>query len=345
MGLISQIKVGNQNEPTFLEVSTVSDSKNIVFFNGNFIPMEDAKVGIMNHCFLYGLGVFEGIRGYYNDEHKQMYLFRMPEHHDRLIDSMKIMRMQLKYSPDELSRIILEVLNRNSPEIDTYVRVCAYDDVNAIGVSLGEKTGFAIFTIPLGDYYHGKGNGLKVCVSSWRQISDNAIPNRAKIVGAYASHALVKSDALLSGFDEAIVLSEDGNVSEGSAMNLFVVKEGRVATPMTSDRILQGVTRSTVIELAKTEFGKDVEVRPVSRSELYTADELFLTGTAAQVTPILEVDKREVGTGQPGEFTMALREKYISICRGERPGYQKWLTTVYPSSVAKPANARVATKS
>jgi branched-chain amino acid aminotransferase len=328
-----------------MEVSTVSDSKNYVFFKGNFVPLEDAKVSIMNHCFLYGLGVFEGIRGYWNEEKKQMFLFRMQEHHERLVDSMKIMRMQPKYSNDELSRIILELLNRNGPQIDTYIRVGVYDDVNAIGVSLGEQTELVIFTVPLGDYYHGKGNGLKVCVSSWRQVNDNAIPNRAKIVGAYASHALVKSDAILMGFDEAIVLSEDGNVSEGSAMNLFVVKDGRIATPMTSDRILQGVTRGTVIELAKAELSKEVEVRAVNRSELYTADELFLTGTAAQVTPILEVDKRLVGNGQPGEITMALREKYVSMCRGDRPGYQKWLTPVYSSPVTKPAEARVATKS
>jgi branched-chain amino acid aminotransferase len=330
-----------------MEVSTVSDSKNQVFFKGNFVPLEDAKVSIMNHCFLYGLGVFEGIRGYWNEDHKQMYLFRVPEHHERLLDSMKIMRMQIKYATDEISRIILEVLKLNAPQVDTYVRVCAYDDVNAIGVSLGEKTELAVFTVPLGDYYHGKGAGLKVCISSWRQVNDNAIPNRAKIVGAYASHALVKSDAMMMGFDEAIVLSEDGNVSEGSAMNLFVVKNGRVATPSTTDRILEGVTRGTVIELIRSEFNKEVEVRPVNRSELYTADEVFLTGTAAQVTPILEIDKRPVGTGNPGEFASALREKYVSICRGENRTYQKWLTPVYPLPVSNKTQAetRVASKS
>jgi len=325
------------------EVIIVSDGKNLVFFKGNFIPLEDAKVSIMNHCFLYGLGVFEGIRGYWNEEHQQMYLFRMQEHHERLQDSMKIMRMKLKYSNEELSRIIIELINKNGPKSDTYVRVGVYDDVNAIGVSLGEKTELTILTVPLGDYFHGKGSGLRVCVSSWRQLNDNAIPNRAKIVGAYAAHALVKSDAVLAGFDEAIVLSEDGNVSEGSAMNLFIIKDGRIATPLTSDRILQGITRNTVIELAKADFGKDVEVRPINRSELYTADEIFLTGTAAQVAAVLEVDKRLVGDGEPGKFTMAMREKYVSMCRGDRPGFQKWLTPVY-ASVPKASEARVATK-
>jgi branched-chain amino acid aminotransferase len=322
----------------------VTDSKTIVYFNGQFVPLEDAKVSVMNHTFLYGIAVFEGMRGYWNPEHQQMYIFKMREHYERMIDSMKIMRFPITHSIDEMCQLTIELLNRNQPKIDTYVRATIYDDVNAIGVSIGEKTQFNLFPVPLGDYYHGKGDGLKVCVSNWRRLNDNAIPNRAKIVGAYAGAAIAKTDALKAGFDECIVLSEDGNIAEGSAMNLFVVKKGRIATPMTTDRILEGVTRDTIMELFEKEFGLEVVARPVNRSELYTADELFLTGTAAQVTPILEVDKRTVGDGQPGELTKKMRERYISVCKGEKPAYQKWLTPVYPTSVAKPSETRVVTK-
>jgi len=322
----------------------VTDSKTIVYFNGQFVPLEDAKVSVMNHTFLYGIAVFEGMRGYWNPEHQQMYIFKMREHYERMIDSMKIMRFPINHSIDEMCQLTVELLNRNQPKIDTYVRATVYDDVNAIGVSIGEKTQFNLFPVPLGDYYHGKGDGLKVCVSNWRRLNDNAIPNRAKIVGAYAGAAIAKTDALKAGFDECIVLSEDGNIAEGSAMNLFVVKKGRIATPMTTDRILEGVTRDTIMELFEKEFGIEVVARPVNRSELYTADELFLTGTAAQVTPILEVDKRTVGDGQPGELTKKMRERYISVCKGEKPAYQRWLTPVYPASVSKTSESRVVSK-
>jgi branched-chain amino acid aminotransferase len=295
----------------------VPDNKSYAFFKGNFVPMEEAKVSIMNHTFMYGTGVFEGIRAYWNGEQEELYLFRLHEHFERMFDSMKIMHMAIKYSMPE-----------------------------RIGPSLEDvPTEICIFTVPFGDYFHGA-PGLKVCTSSWRRVEDNAIPARGKIVGAYANTALAKTDAILAGFDDCIVLSENGHVSEGSAMNLFLVKDGVLHTPTTFDNILEGVTRATVFELAETELKVKAVGRSIDRSELYTADELFVCGTGAQITPVVEIDRRPINDGKPGPLTTLVHDQYISICRGTNPKFSQWRTPVYKKSIADPASkGKVATKS
>lgn len=310
--------------------------KTYAFFQGNFVPLEDAKISIMNHSFMYGTAVFEGIRGYWNAKQQEMYLFRVKEHFERMADSTKIMYLETKYSVDELVKISAELVRRNAPKTDMYIRPCAYKTGQRIGPSLEDNpSDICIFTVPFGDYFHGAG-GLKVQVSSWRRVEDNAIPARAKIVGAYANTALAKTDALNAGFDECIVLAENGHVSEGSAMNLFMVKKGQLVTTPSTENILEGITRSSIMEFAQAEFGWNVVSRQIDRSELYTADELFFCGTGAQIAPIIEVDTRKIGNGQAGPMTMKVQEYYISVCRGEVQKYLKWLTPVYGKKFVEP---------
>lgn len=318
----------------------MNHSKTYAFFKGNFVPIEEANISIMTHGFLYGTAVFEGIRGYWNDKKEEMYVFRLREHFERMTDSMKIMYLECKYSIDEMCTIAVELLRRNAPRTDTYVRPCAYKAAQRIGPGLNDNpTEFLIFTVPFGDYFHGT-PGLKVMVSSWRRVEDNAIPARAKIVGAYANTALAKTDAVKAGFDDCIVLAENGHVSEGSAMNLFMVKRGRLFTTPITENILEGITRASVIEFAEAELGINTECRPIDRSELYTADELFFSGTGAQVTPIIEVDRRPVGDGSVGPISTKIKDLYISICRGEVPKYSRWLTPVYAQKETKVGASR-----
>ncbi|MDQ5965628.1 MAG: Branched-chain-amino-acid aminotransferase, partial [Cyanobacteriota bacterium erpe_2018_sw_39hr_WHONDRS-SW48-000098_B_bin.30] len=224
----------------------MADEINYAFFEGGFVPLQDAKLSIMNHSFMYGTAVFEGIRGYWNPQDQEIYVFRLREHFERMADSMKIMYLGVKYSVDELCDIVIQLLQKNAPKTDTYVRPCAYKTVHRVGPSLeNNPSDMCIFSVPFGDYFHGA-PGLKVQVSSWRRVEDNAIPARAKIVGAYANTALAKTDAIMAGFDECIVLSENGHVSEGSAMNVFIVKNGSLITTPSTENILEGVTRSTI---------------------------------------------------------------------------------------------------
>jgi branched-chain amino acid aminotransferase len=246
-----------------------------------------------------------------------------------MMDSMKIMHMEPKYSIDEFCKLTVELVRMNAPKVDTYVRPSAYKAGQKIGPSLeGNPTEFYIFTVPFGDYFHGAG-GLAVQISSWRRVEDNAIPARAKIVGAYANTALAKTDALLAGFDECIVLSENGHVSEGSAMNVFMVKKGALITTPTTENILEGITRNTIIEMAENELGLKCYTRPIDRSELYVADEMFFCGTGAQIAPITSIDRRPIGTGEAGPISTQVKDLYLQICRGEMPKYHKWLTPVY----------------
>ncbi len=313
----------------------MGQNRTYAFFKGNFVPLEEANVNIMNNAFMYGTAVFEGVRGYWNERKEEMYVFRLREHFERMNDSMKIMHMELKYSVDEMCDIVIELLRRNAPRVDTYIRPSAYKAGQKVGPSLeGSPTDFCVFTVAFGDYFHGS-PGLNVQISSWRRVEDNAIPARAKIVGAYANTALAKTDALLSGFDECIVLSENGHVSEGSAMNLFMVKRGQLITTPSTENILEGITRSSIMEFAEAEFGLKAVCRQIDRSELYIADELFFCGTGAQIAPIISVDKRRVGSGVTGPVTEKVRDLYISICRGEEPKYNKWLTPVYAGQKAE----------
>lgn len=305
------------------------DKKQYALFEGKFVPIEDAKISIMTSAFLYGTAIFEGLRAYWSEKNQEVYIFRLREHYERMMDSSKIMHMQIKYSVDELCKLTVELVQRNQPRGDTYIRPTAYKAAPRIGPSLeNNPTEFCMFTVPFGDYFHGA-DGLQVQISSWRRVEDNAIPARAKIVGAYANTALAKTDALNAGFDECVVLSENGHVSEGSAMNVFMVKKGRLITTPTTENILEGITRGTIIEMAENELGLKTECRPIDRSELYCADEMFFCGTGAQIAPIRSIDKRPVADGKVGPISAKIRDLYISICRGEVPKYNKWLTPCY----------------
>ncbi len=300
------------------------------YFRGEIIPLAEAKLGIMNNTLNYGTGVFEGMRAYWNDRDEQMYIFRMREHYERLAKSCRIMMLNLPMSVPELCDLTVEVVRRNEPREDTYIRPLAYKESDLVRLRLDDiPDGFFIYTTPFGKYLPQE-QGIRCTISTWRRLDDNALPARAKVVGAYANSALIKSQAALDGYDEAIVLTHDGHVSEGSSENVFLVTGGKLVTPTVTDNILVGITRNTIIELAREELGIDVVERQIGRTELYTADEAFLTGSAAEVTPVGEIEHRKVGDGNPGPVTMRLQELYLRAVRGQLERHQDWITPVYP---------------
>ncbi|MBI2940192.1 MAG: branched-chain amino acid transaminase [Chloroflexi bacterium] len=305
---------------------------NNAYFNGEFVPLAEAKISIMTHTFNYGTGCFEGIRGYWNADEEQLYLFRMPEHFGRLARSGRILGIALPDSTAELCRITIELIRRNNPREDVYIRPIAYKKSEVIGVRLHNlEDGFAIFTAPFGKYIDAQG-GCRCCTSSWRRVDDNAIPARAKVTGIYVNSALAKTEAQLNGFDEAIMLTHDGHVSEGSGENIFLYADGALVTPGSSENILLGITRATVIQIAREELGIPTIERSIDRSELYSAAEVFLTGTAAEITPVAEIDRRTVGNGGIGPLTAQLQEIFFNIVRGKQRKYREWCTPVYAVS-------------
>ncbi len=300
-----------------------------VFFQGEFGRYHDIKLGLMTHALHYGTGCFEGIRAYWNPKQEQLHLLQGPTHYDRLRRSANIMRMTLPYSTEELVNITVELLRRNEFKADVYVRPLLYASSEEIGVRLHNLDhSFFIYAIPFGNYVEIE-SGIRCMVSSWRRNPDQSLPARAKITGSYAQSALAKSEAVESGFDEAIVLTVDGHVSEGSAENLFMLKDGVFVTPPVTDDILEGVTRTLLTGLIKEELGKPVVERSIDRTELYTCDELLLCGTGAQISPVIEVDRRPVGNGKVGEFTQELQSIYFGAVRGESPKHKDWTIPVY----------------
>ena len=303
----------------------------IAFFNKQFMPLSEAKIGIMTHALHYGTACFEGIRGNWNSEEKQIYLFRVRDHFQRLKKSCHIMKISLPYSVDELCQFTVELVEKNGYREDIYVRPLAYKSSQVVGVRLHNlEDDFLMFVIPFGPYLDIN-KGCRCCVSTWRRIDDNMIPPRAKVTGLYVNSALAKTEAWENGFDEAILLNQYGHVSEGSGENIFLVVEGRLVTPASSDNILVGITRNTIIELAKNELRIDTMERSIGRNELYIADECFLTGTAAHVTPVIEIDHRRIGEGAVGEITKKLQQLYFEVVRGKNPRYIDWCTPAYSS--------------
>ena len=305
----------------------------LAFFQGKIVPLSEAKISIRTHALHYGTGCFEGIRGNWNSEQQQLYIFRMHAHFQRLLYSAKILRMKLPYSVDDLCRITLEVVEANGYREDIYIRPVAYKSESTIGPRLHDVAeDFFLFVIPFGDYLEST-KGITCSVSSWVRPEDSMMTPRAKLTGIYINSALARSEAAENGFDEAILLTHDGNVSEGSGENIFLVEDGVLITPCISEHILPGITRDSVIRLAREELGLEVQERPVGRSELYAADECFLTGTAAHVTPVVEIDRRTVGASQIGKITQALQNLYFDVIQGRVPKYLHWCTSVYSSVV------------
>ena len=304
-------------------------SESIVFAGGRLCRYDEAKVGLLTHGLNYGTGCFEGIRGYWNPDDRELYLLQLREHYARLHASAKILLMKLPHTVDELVDLTVELCARNRYEESIYIRPLIYKSAEDVGVRLwGVPDAFAIAALPFDKYFDAEA-GLRACVSSWRRIDDTIAPARAKITGAYVNSALAKSEAQMNGFDEAILLSQDGHVAEGSAANLFIVKNGTLFTPDPAQNVLEGITRRTVLELAQTELGAAVVERAMDRSELYAADEVFLTGTAAGITYINSIDHRTIGDGTMGPLTRALATIFDDVTYGRIPKYRSLLTTTY----------------
>ncbi|MDD3824967.1 MAG: branched-chain amino acid transaminase [Anaerolineae bacterium] len=299
------------------------------FFRNKLVPIEEAKISIMTHAFNYGTGCFEGIRAYWNEEDKELYVFRLPEHFERMHRSCRILRIDLPYTPRELCDTTVELLRREGYREDAYIRPLAYKASEVIGVRLHDlEDAFAMFAVPFGRYIE-KEEGAHVCISSWRRVDDNATPARAKITGAYINSALSKTDAQLSGYDEALVMTDTGHISEGSAENFFMVRNGCLVTPSVTSNILEGITRDTIIELAAAEMGLRTQQRSIDRSEVYICDEAFLVGTGVQVAAVTHIEHRPVGSGSIGPVVSRLRELYFDVVRGRNPKYKHWCTPVY----------------
>ena len=299
------------------------------YFKKQIVPLAEAKIGVMTHAFNYGTAVFEGVRGNWNDSHEQLYVFRMKDHFDRLRKSCRIMQIDLPYDNEELSSTLTRVVEMSGYQEDVYIRPLAYKSSEVLGVRLHDlEDDLLIFVAPFGPYLDIE-KGARCQTSSWRRVADTGIPARAKVTGIYANSALAKTEANLNGFDEAIMLDERGHISEGSGENIFVVIGGRIITPPPSSDILVGITRDTVMTLARTELGIEVVERDIDRTEIYTADECFMTGTAAHVTPVVELDRRPVGDGKMGRITGELVSLYFDIIKGNNPKYSHWCTPCY----------------
>ena len=309
--------------------------KLIIYRGGTLVPYAETKVGILAHGLNYGTGCFEGIRGYWNAKAGQLYFFRLLEHYERLAASAKLLLMELTESPERLCARTAELARVNGFRQDLYVRPLVYKSAEEIGVRLHKVSHeFTITAVPHKAYFDATA-GLRACISSWRRIDDNVAPARAKLTGIYVNSALAKTEAVSNGFDEAIMLNSDGHVAEGSAQNIFIVRNGIVITPPVSDGILEGITRRTIIDLCQRELNTEVLERSIDRSELYVAEEVFLVGTAVEVAPVVEVDHRPVGPGKVGTKAAALRDLYRKATMGELPGYRHWLTPTYDTGASK----------
>ncbi len=311
-----------------------ADPNLVVYFDERYMPMRDAHVGILTHALHYGTGVFEGIRAHWDDGFEELFLLRSNEHYERWKQNCRILRIDIPHTPEELTAITLEVLRRNAFRTNVYIRPLAYKCAERVGVSTDDRDAFAIVAMPFGEYLPAD-KGVHAGISSWRRIQDNAIPPRAKICGAYVNSAVASADARMCGYDEAILLNESGHVAEGATCNIFMIRKGKLITPPVTENILEGITRDCVMRLAAWELNLETVERPIDRSELYLCDELFFTGTAVALTPIVRVDHRPVGDGTIGAITRRLQQLYGEATRGHLEVYSSWLTPVYRAQKAE----------
>lgn len=299
------------------------------FFKGKIVPIEEAKISVMTHAFNYGTAVFGGMRAYWNEDEEQLFIFRSHDHFERFLQSAGLLRITLPYTPADLTNILSELIRTEGYHENIYVRPLAYKATPIIGVRLHDlDDDFTMFAQPFGSYMHNEVHN-HVCISAWRRVDDNAIPARGKIAGAYANSALIKTDAVLAGYDEAIVLNEDGHVSEMSAANIFIIRRGVAITPPVHSNVLEGITRRSIIQLLTDELGIEVVEREIDRTEIYLADEIFMCGTGVQVASITKVEHRPVGNEEPGPITEQVREMFHKVVRGRVSKYRDWLTPVY----------------
>ena len=302
---------------------------NYAFFGGKIVPIEQAKVSVMTHAFNYGTGVFAGLRAYWNDDERQLFIFRAHDHFERFRQSAGLMRIAVPYGESDLTDILVELLRIEDYHENVYIRPLAYKSTEMIGVKLHDvDDAMTMFAVPFGSYVKHE-EGLHVCFSAWRRVEDNAIPARGKVIGAYANSALIKTDAVLAGYDEALVLSEDGHVSEASAANIFIVRKGVAITPPITSNVLEGIVRRSLIELLREELNVEVVEREIDRTECYLADEMLLCGTGVQVAAVTQIEHRPIGSGSMGPITKQVRDLFFDVVYGRAPRYRDWLTPVY----------------
>ena len=301
----------------------------LAFFRGEIVPVDQAKVSIMTHALHYGTAIFEGIRGNWNKDNSNLYVFRMKEHYDRLLQGCSIMMIDIPYSSDDLCQITLDLIKNSGYQQDVYIRPLAYKSPELVAnLKLQElENDFALMIVPFGQYIDTDG-AIRCCTSSWRRMDDTIIPPRVKISGHYVNSILAKTEATLAGFDEAIMLTQTGDVSEGSGENLFLINGNSIITPLVGDNNLTGITRDSVITIAKRELNIDIQERSIRRSELYLADEIFLTGTAAHVTPVGELDNRKISAGNVVQITRQIQEIFLEAMRGGLDEFLLWCTPV-----------------
>jgi branched-chain amino acid aminotransferase len=318
------------NQLFYLEERVMSERlPKYAYFRGGIVPIDEAKVSVMTHALNYGTAVFGGLRGYWNDEEEELFVMRPLDHFKRVLNSAGLLRMELGKTPAELADILRELLRAEGYRENTYIRPLAYKAGGMISVKLQDiPHEFTIFALPFGRYAEQE-EGLHACFSSWQRISDNMMPARGKVAGAYVNSSLIKSDALLAGYDEALVLTTDGHVSEASAANVMMVRDGKLITSPITDDILEGITRRSILELAQKELGLEVVERKIDRTEVYICDELFMCGTGMQVAAVTRVEHRPIGNGKMGEITRKIRDLYFDIVFGRVPKYRHWLMPVY----------------
>ena len=306
----------------------MSDLPQFAYYEGKIVPYSEAKVGVLTMALNYGTACFGGLRGYWNDAEQQLYVFRPLDHFKRFLNSAKILQMDLGLTAPQLVDLTLDLLRAEGKHEDVYIRPLAYQADEGIGVRLHDvRSTVSICAIPFGSYMTEC--GAHVTFSSWRRVDDNAIPPRGKISGAYVNSAFIKTDAHHGGYDEALVLNHDGHISEGSAANFFMLRDGVIVTPCVTDNSLEGITRRTILVLLRNELGMQVEERSIDRSEVYVCDEAWFCGTGVQVAPIIKVDHRPIGTGECGPFVAKLRELFFDVVRGKVAKYCDWLVPVY----------------
>ena len=306
----------------------------LAFFRGEVVPLADAKVSVMTHALHYATGVFEGIRGNWNEEKGVVYIFRLREHYERLLRGCRLLMLDIPYSLDDLCRITVDLVERNRHQEDIYIRPLAYKSAELVAnLKLQDlASDFTLITVPFGNYLGS--DLLRCCTSSWRRPEDTMIPTHIKSSASYINSILAKTEATLAGFDEAIILNQNGRVCEGSGENIFIVDRGRLITPVLEDNALPGFTRETIIQLAQSELGLQVVERSIDRTQLYLADEIFLTGTAAHLTPVIERDSRPIADGKAGPISSKLQKMYFNIVVGRDPKYLHWCTPAAPRLVA-----------
>ena len=304
-------------------------SRALAYFKGKVVPIEDANVNVMTHALHYGTAVFEGIRGNWNASDEKLFIFRIREHYERLLQGCQMLMLGIPYTADDLCDITIDLVKQCGYKQDLYIRPLAYKSEELVAnLKLQEiSSDFTLIMVPFGEYLETDG-ALKCCTSSWRRVDDTNVPPRLKISGTYVNGILAKTEATLAGFDEAIMLTQDGFVSEGSGENLFMINDGVIVTPPVSDNNLTGITRDSAMEIAKRELGIEVVEARIRRSELYFADEVFLTGTAAHIQAVGSLDNRKIGSGESGPITSKINEIYQMAIRGQNPNYMDWCTAV-----------------